>query len=197
VSRNDSFFHEQGHVFRESHAWAAEVDVLPASGVPPLTAGRQRTPIHVWAYYSGRPEFTAKLSIRELKTVVEFDAGVLFVHGIGKQRRAETLSQWSAPLARWINAWLKGATEDIARKLHDAPLQAWRLGLANLKGADADFSDRMFYANGLADKAFTSGVGAWRPRSHLTATKTIEHTPALSDAARDDCRDVASPHLPV
>jgi hypothetical protein len=84
----------------------------------------------------------------------------------------------------------KGATEDIARKLHDAPLQAWRLGLTNLKGADADFSDRLFYANGLADKAFTSGVGAWRPRSHLTATKTIEHTPALSDAARDDCRDV-------
>ena len=33
--------------------------------------------------------------------------------------------------------------------------------------------------------------------AHLTATKTIEHTPALSDAARDDCRDVASPHLPV
>jgi len=35
------------------------------------------------------------------------DLGVLFVHGIGEQRRGETLTQFGEPLLAWIDTWLR------------------------------------------------------------------------------------------
>ncbi len=36
------------------------------------------------------------------------DLGVLFVHGIGEQKRGDTLLQFGEPVADWINRWLDG-----------------------------------------------------------------------------------------
>ena len=35
-----------------------------------------------------------------------FDVGLLFVHGIGFQNRAETLVQWGEPLQAWLRQWI-------------------------------------------------------------------------------------------
>ena len=73
-----------------------------------------------------------------LAPVAEFDTGVLLVHGIGVQRRAETLTEWSAPVLRWINAWLSGATDDIGQRLHGQPVESWAKSLAEDGGLRAD-----------------------------------------------------------
>jgi hypothetical protein len=190
VTEYDATFHELGNNWDPAHAWVAEIDLLLAQGVPPLTVGPQQAPVHIRAYYPGkRAESAVKLRILDLKPVIEFDAGVLFVHGIGKQRRAETLSQWSAPLARWINAWLKGATDEVARKLQGTPINAWLRSLTALdfQNADDDYVDRSMYANGLARKVSSTTVGAWRPESRAGAVKrTAEAQPAPTDEEREE-----------
>ena len=121
------------HFGRHAYQWVAEIDVLLAPGVPPLIVGLQQAPLHARAYYIYEIAASmATLRVLELAPAVEFDAGVLLVHGIGMQRRSETLSQWSAPLARWITAWLRGATDEIARQLQGVPLESWRKSLADV-----------------------------------------------------------------
>jgi hypothetical protein len=36
------------------------------------------------------------------------DIGVLFVHGVGSQRRGQTVVDWTEPLIEWIEQWLDG-----------------------------------------------------------------------------------------
>ena len=125
--------------------------------VPRVFIGRQEVALNIRANYLFKQEdapFVTK-KVRELSPIKEFATGVLFVHGIGQQRRAETLSQWSAPLLRWINAWLGGATEDLALKLTKAPLEGWQHGLVLRSRVeyDLDFLDRDRYALALFAKA--------------------------------------------
>jgi len=35
--------------------------------------------------------------------------GVLFVHGVGSQKKGETLVQFGEPMAIWIEQWFLGA----------------------------------------------------------------------------------------
>src|ERR1700750_3160281 len=42
---------------------------------------------------------------REYNDVVARDLGILFVHGIGQQRRGETLVEFGEPLAEWLRRW--------------------------------------------------------------------------------------------
>ena len=105
--------------------------LLPPA-VPPIFIGRQTVPINVRAMFrlqgSAGPAEAGELI--DLAPVAEFDTGVLLVHGIGVQRRAETLTEWSAPVLRWINAWLSGATDDIGQRLHGKPVESWAKSLA-------------------------------------------------------------------
>ena len=53
------------------------------------------------------------------------DLGVLFVHGIGTQRRGETLSRCTGALYRWLEKWFSGsATAWLQPRLSDAWLVA-------------------------------------------------------------------------
>lgn len=185
-------FYDLPHFARKAYQWVAEIDVRLAPGVPPLIVGPQQAPLYARACFMPRVEPKARLRVLELTPVIEFDAGVLFVHGIGIQRRAETLSQWSAPLARWINAWLKGATDHIAHQLGGAPLAAWRDSLVRRSEdeIDADYVDRAMYANALARKGEGS-TGAWRPAARTSGVKkAAEKEPPPTDVERDACRDV-------
>jgi hypothetical protein len=38
---------------------------------------------------------------------LQAELGVLFVHGIGRQARGETLSACAAPLIEWLQGWLR------------------------------------------------------------------------------------------
>ena len=178
---------------REAHTWLAEVDVLLPVAVPPIMIGRQTVPVNVRArmFVDEDQLGEAREQCIEIKSAVEFDAGVLFVHGIGKQRRSETLSQWSAPLARWINAWLKGGADDIARKLSGMPMKpdkqsepskeaasvrGWWQTLVCREHYDPDFVDRVTYASALTQKvesraANARAAGDWRPEARAAAVK--------------------------
>lgn len=166
---------------RQAHLWVAEIDLL-ASHAPPIVIGRQPVPLNVRARYlsDGDTQRSALRTFPEIRPIEEFDVGVLFVHGIGQQRRAETLVQWSAPLLRWINAWLSGATDEIASKLPSALikgsdeittkdlhelLQGWRNSLVvrpNNSPAGPDYGERVVYAHKLADKAMAPTFQTWR-----------------------------------
>src|ERR1035441_11121192 len=37
------------------------------------------------------------------------DLGLLFIHGIGRQRQGQTLTGWLDPLCDWMRNWLSGA----------------------------------------------------------------------------------------
>lgn len=142
--------------------FVAELDVLASPAVPPFLIGRQSVPINIRVRYTvpgGTYEPT--LTFAEIEPTAEFDVGVLFVHGIGKQRRAETLAQWSAPLLRWINAWLDGASDEVASRLQGTSLDDWLFGMSVLKSTsqvDPDYVDRAGYARNLARKALAPRV---------------------------------------
>ena len=83
-------FWDVKHVGRRAYQWVAEIDVLLAPGVPPLIVGLQQASLHARAYYLYEIAASmATLRVLELAPVIEFDAGVLLVHGIGMQRRSE------------------------------------------------------------------------------------------------------------
>jgi hypothetical protein len=56
-----------------------------------------------------------------------YDCGILFVHGIGEQRRADTLILAADPLVRWLDTWLSTRPGEAARgevRLRGTPLSA-------------------------------------------------------------------------
>jgi ABC-type multidrug transport system fused ATPase/permease subunit len=142
---------------RRAYAWFVEIDLLLSPALPPVMIGRQAVPLVVRAFYVYQSEALALERVVELAPITEFHTGVLLVHGIGVQRRAETLSAWSAPLLRWINAWFDGGAYAIADKLKKAPVEGWRDSLvsfdeASLMDPASDHLDRNRYARALADK---------------------------------------------
>ena len=189
-------FRDPQHLRRRAFLWVAEIDVLLAPAVPPLLVGPQQAPVHVRAFYVYDKEGAlAATRVFELTPVIEFDAGVLLVHGIGMQRRSETLSQWSAPLLRWINAWLKGATDEIAQKLDGAPLQGWLSSLAvreHPSEVDADYVDRAAYAKALVRKTEAESVGDWRAQrgARTSRTPSTREQRSPTDAERAACEDI-------
>jgi hypothetical protein len=48
--------------------------------------------------------------------------GVVFVHGIGDQKRGETLGTWATALVRWLRGWLGGGTDGTRVVLSEAPV---------------------------------------------------------------------------
>jgi hypothetical protein len=183
---------------RKAWLWVAEIDVLQPPAVPPIGIGRQEVPVNARASYvfDARGASPAIHSVTEIEPVVEFDVGVLFVHGIGLQRRAETLSEWSAPVLRWINAWLKGVTDDIARRLRGAPLDGWLHSLlvrGDLGEYDVDRVDRARYAEGLVRKALAPTYGDWRAEVKAAGERTLSTSQMRPPTAAEgaECREVA------
>ena len=52
------------------------------------------------------------------ETPAVHDIGVLFVHGIGQQRRGDTLIQWTDMIFEWLLRWLAGSKSEHANNLH-------------------------------------------------------------------------------
>jgi hypothetical protein len=142
---------------KRAFLWVAQIDLLGVPAMPPVAVGKQTVPVNVRASYTlGSTATSSVRKVVELLPQREFDAGVLLVHGIGHQRRAETLSEWSAPLARWVEAWMQGATSVIATKLRDAPLAGWLPSLTvrqTFGEYDVDYLDRVAYGRELVRKA--------------------------------------------
>lgn len=61
------------------------------------------------------------------RTTEPIALGVLFVHGIGAQRRGETLAQFGAPLYRWLEEWSRGLRlRWVHHGASQAAIRAWR-----------------------------------------------------------------------
>jgi len=179
---------------RRAYAWFVEIDLLLSPALPPLTIGRQAVPLVVRAFYVYQSEALAFERVVELTPIAEFHTGVLLVHGIGVQRRAETLSEWSAPLLRWINAWFDGGAYAIADKLREEPVEGWRDSLvsfdeASLMDPASDHLDRNRYARALADRVTAERQRrAKRPEECVMRDKPLfdESPPTQAElAARD------------
>ncbi len=181
-----------------AYAWVAEIDVLLPPAVPPIFIGGQTVPINMRAIFRLQGSFgpEKRESFIDLAPVAEFDTGVLLVHGIGVQRRAETLTEWSAPVLRWINAWLSGATDDIGQRLHGKPVESWKKSLATTEpsAADEDWFDRLAYTQALVRKAEAQTTfGGWRTtnkaRMHASGEAGLKPS-VTTDAERKQCNDV-------
>ena len=175
--------------------WEARIDLLGVPAIPPVAVGKEAVPVNVRASYTLGS--TATSSVRKVVDLLpqrEFDVGVLLVHGIGHQRRAETLSEWSAPIARWIDAWLQGATAAIAGKLRDTPLAGWLPSLTireNLSEYDVDYLDRVAYARDLVRKALDPAAAeALITSTNQFRAPTAEERAAASEVARKIAQDL-------
>jgi len=59
------------------------------------------------------------------EALMDYDLGILFVHGIGQQRRGETLVNFGEPLQEWLRRWLtRDEGEDSIVEWQDARLSA-------------------------------------------------------------------------
>jgi len=69
-----------------------------------------------------------------------FDVGLIFVHGIGSQKRGQTLSHFGATIRGWLSTWLDDQPVDVLNTISGGPdattppHEIWRLPEAN----DAD-----------------------------------------------------------
>ena len=177
---------------RRAHMWVAEIDVLAPPAVPPIVIGRQPVPVNVRARYLYGTEFEVIECFDEIAPIDEFDLGVLFVHGIGHQRRAETLAQWSAPLLRWINAWFGGATVDLAAKLPDPRVEGWLNKLLKYERnkLDVDYVDRAHFTVRLVRKALAPTFKSWKEELEATSAR-VNAMHAMSLPTPQDCDDAA------
>src|SRR5262245_4350075 len=67
------------------------------------------------------------LLMGECRTNQPIALGVLFVHGIGAQRRGETLAQFGEPLFRWLDEWARGIRlRWIRHGLSQEAIRVWR-----------------------------------------------------------------------
>ena len=175
---------------RRGYVFVAEIDVLASPAVPPLVIGRQPVPVNVCASYMLGDKSKAIRSFDAITPTAEFDVGVLFVHGIGKQRRAETLAQWSAPLLRWINAWLGGATDAVAAKLPPNHLEDWLNALVSrgpLTEVDPDYADRAAYAKKLVRTAHAPTYSQWQAeQAAMRRAQPPRTPPAMTAHELDD-----------
>lgn len=57
----------------------------------------------------------------------QHEIGVLLVHGIGQQRRGETLVNYGEPMAQWIQQWIDG----LSFTFSEAQVNSWLDGLDN------------------------------------------------------------------
>jgi hypothetical protein len=112
----------------ETHVWLAEFDVGSYPGLGMLRGGTQSSPIAVRASYFGESEADGAETKREFAALpIEpgFDVGVLLVHGIGVQRTAETITEWSSALKRWISGWFAAGAANLGARFELDALHQW------------------------------------------------------------------------
>src|SRR5262245_38689966 len=68
------------------------------------------------------PEAEVTVSTRSEKDDQPMTLGVLLVHGIGRQRRGETLLQAGGALHRWLRCWRKEDVELVDTDITSAEL---------------------------------------------------------------------------
>ena len=69
------------------------------------------------------------------------NVGVLFVHGMGEQQRADTLIQFGEPLQRWLERWLR-------ERDTNATVRVTRAELAESDGPRPAYAELHIHANG-------------------------------------------------
>ena len=154
--------------------WCAEFDLDAHPRVPPITLGVQAKPWLVDArhlYSADDDRDATPCVVASLELVAAYPLGVLFVHGIGVQEKAETLSQWTAPLLGWINEWFDAASRRLGEQARIDDLDAWLATLLVRQGWDfheGDARDRYSLAHAFADHAAARRYES--PRAALLAS---------------------------
>lgn len=148
---------------RQAHVWIAEFDVGLYPELGQVTSGRQRVPMSVQALYlddGDKESSSACRSFRKVPLVAGFDVGVLFVHGIGEQRTADTLTRWSTAIQKWINRWFDAASTRVAGLVHKPDVAGWEAGIGmrdDWMAYDLDYLARCELAGVLATKVKEQG----------------------------------------
>ena len=83
-----------------AHQWAQTEEAAPSSEAAPAEDAMRGPPPVETAAAAGVEASAAAAPRTKPKTT-----GVIFVHGIGSQKQAETLLQWSAPIIEVITDW--------------------------------------------------------------------------------------------
>jgi len=94
------------------------------------------------------------------------DLGVLFVHGIGQQKKGETLVKFSDPLTGWLARWLTGGIHTEAAVAREGTKYV-RLSDACLKGDDP--AHLYVEIDGAAIPTYPKNVSEVRPQRWLLA----------------------------
>ena len=73
---------------------------------------------------------TLRAHDENLPQIPECEVGVLFIHGIGAQRRGQTLAEFGAPIYRWIEDRFERLDRRWREVIHGHPeqslLETWR-----------------------------------------------------------------------
>lgn len=145
-----------------AHVWLAEFDVGSYPGLGYLACGRQANPLKVEAGYtnyvdpSKSKEIWVSAEFAQLPIAEGYDVGVLFIHGIGEQRSAVTLTQWSNAVQKWINHLFESATSYLAGRFELSDLDGWESSMrvrAEYWAVEAQYWDRRQFAQMVLAKA--------------------------------------------
>ena len=166
---------------RPAHFWCSELDLTMHPKFPPIQLGLQPVPLWVEAkYLQIGDDYAVTKAVPALPLAKAFPVGVLFVHGIGTQTKSETLTDWTAPLLRWINAWFDAASRCLAERAAPDDVEGWLASLLvheSWESFDKDADVRSSLAQKFAERTFAKNQG-----SELAALKeNFRRSLAMSD----------------
>jgi pimeloyl-ACP methyl ester carboxylesterase len=130
--------------------WIAEFDVAQYPGLWHLKCGPQAQPLQLQAYYLNGEDEPVKRTFDKLLIQEGYDIGVLFVHGIGQQRSADTLSQCSSAIQNSINFWFDNSASYLASRFRLSDVYGWEASARVRKDwsdYDVDYRRRMELVN--------------------------------------------------
>lgn len=166
---------------RKGRVWIAEFDVSQHPGLWHLKCGPQAQPLDVAAQYSNSSAAPVKARFDKLAIKEGYDIGVLFVHGIGEQRSAETLTQCSTAIQQSINSWFDNNASYLAGRFGQSGIEGLDAGApicTDWWALDIDYVRRMDLVN-----AFRKKVDGRSPVEDAKAREDVKAAAMIGKAA--------------